>query len=148
MSCTLTPLARVELEAIAPAEGLIFGRHAALIDLAEVTQSVGAVAAVAGYRDLRTTSRYFNARERAATAALRARTAADQELETGRITGTITGTARIPGSSQIILPRKNGDGRVAQLDRALPSGGRSRGFESLRVRRKSWDRIAAHASQV
>jgi integrase len=159
----LTPLARLELEAIAPTEGLIFGRydyrrtlrkaaalvigeeraqylslrdlrHAALTDLAEVTQSVGAVAAVAGHRDLRTTSRYFNARERAATAALRARSEADRQLESGRITGTITGTGLSGRSAEIILPRKNRDGRVAQLDRALPSGGRSRGFESLRVR--------------
>ena len=163
----LTPLAREELEAIAPDEGLIFGRydyrrtlrkwatmiigedraryltlrdlrHAALTDLAEVTQSVGAVAAVAGHRDLRTTSRYFNARARAATAALRARTAADRQLEseptTARITGTETGTELSGRSAEIILPRKNRDGRVAQLDRALPSGGRSRGFESLRVR--------------
>ena len=44
-------------------------------DLAEVTQSVGAVAAVDGHRDLRTTSRYFHAREPAAIAPLRARTA-------------------------------------------------------------------------
>ena len=29
-----------------------------------------------------------------------------------------------------------GLGRVAQLDRALPSGGRGRGFESLRVRQE------------
>ena len=35
-------------------------RHAALTDLVEVTQIVGAVAAEAGHRDLRTTSRYFN----------------------------------------------------------------------------------------
>lgn len=147
----LTPLARLELEAIAPVEGLIFGRydyrrtlrkaaalvigeeraqyltfrdlrHAALTDLAEVTQSVGAVAAVAGHRDLRTTSRYFNARERAATAALRARSEADRQLESGRITGTITGTGLSGRSAEIILPRKNRDGRVAQLDRALPSG--------------------------
>jgi hypothetical protein len=151
----LTPLARQELEAIAPAGGLIFGRydyrrtlrkwaakvigderaryltlrdlrHAALTDLAEVTQSVGAVAAVAGHRDLRTTSRYFNARERAATAALRPRTAADQQLEiraiTATITGTVTGTESQSGSVAGILPLKKGHGRVAQLDRALPSG--------------------------
>ena len=177
----LTPLARAELEAIAPADGLIFGRydyrrtlrkwaaqvigaeraryltlrdlrHAALTDLAEVTQSVGAVAAVAGHRDLRTTSRYFNARERAATAALRTRTAADQQLEipaiTATITGTVTGTELSGRSAEIILPRKNRDGRVAQLDRALPSGGRGRRFESCRVCQESWDKIAAHASQV
>ena len=95
----LTPLAREELEAIA---------------------------AVAGHRDLRTTSRYFDARERGATAALRARTAADQQLEipaiTATITGTETGTEPTGRSAEIILPRKNRDGRVAQLDRALPSG--------------------------
>jgi len=147
------------LERIAPEEGLIFSRydyrrtlrkaaaqvigeeraryltlrdlrHAALTDLAECTQSVGAVAAIAGHRDLQTTSRYFNARKRAATAALRARTAADRRLAT--VTGTVT--VPDPQSGTTTLPQKIGDGRVAQLDRALPSGGRSRGFESLRVR--------------
>ena len=57
------------------------------------------------------------------------RTAADQQLEiraiTARITGTVTGTEPTGRSAEIILPRKNRDGRVAQLDRALPSGGRS-----------------------
>jgi len=109
-------------------------RHAALTDLAEVTQSVGAVAAVAGHRDLRTTSRYFNAHKRAATAALRARSEADRQLESGRITGTITGTRLSGRSAEIILLRKNRDGRVAQLDRALPSGGIGHRFESCRVR--------------
>jgi len=158
----LTPLAREALERIAPEEGLIFGRydyrrtlrkaaaqvigeeraryltlrdlrHAALTDLAECTQSVGAVAAIAGHRDLQTTSRYFNARKRAATAALRARTAADRRLAT--VTGTVT--VPDPQSGTTTLPQKKGDGRVAQLDRALPAGGRSRGFESLRVRLRS-----------
>jgi hypothetical protein len=87
-----------------------------------VAQSLGGVAGVAGRRTLRTTSRYFNARERAATAVLRARSEADRQLESGRITGTITGTGLSGRSAEIILPRKNRDGRVAQLDRALPSG--------------------------
>jgi hypothetical protein len=71
-------------------------RDAALTDLAEVTQSVGSVAA-------------------------------DRQLESGpttaRITGTETGTELSGQSVEIILARKNRDGRVAQLDRALPSGG-------------------------
>ena len=128
---------RDELKAIAPAAGLIFGRydyrrtlrkwaaqvigperaryltlrdlrHAALTDLAELTQSVGAVATVAGHREFRTTTRYFNARERAATAALRARTAAEQQLEirpiAATITGTVTGTESQPGSVAGSLP--------------------------------------------
>ena len=93
-----------------------------------------AVAAVAGHRDLQTTSRGFNARKRAATAASLARAEPDLQLE------SVTESVTLPDSEngESTLPRKKGDGRVAQLDRALPSGGRSRGFESLRVRWKSW----------
>ncbi len=108
----LTPLAREELEAIA---------------------------AVAGHRDLRTTSRYFDTRERAATAALRARTAADQQLEiptiTATITGAETGTESQPGSVTSILPLRKAHGRVAQLDRALPSGANQRGRISCKKQR-------------
>ena len=108
-------------------------RHGALTDLAEATENLAAVAAVAGHRDLQTTSRYFNARTRAANAALRARTEADRRLE------SLTESVTLPDSQNggSTLPRFLGDGRVAQLDRALPSGGRSRRFESCRVRPKS-----------
>jgi integrase len=106
----LTPRARWALESVAPERGVIFSgfnylktfrnaaariigeerakylalrdlRHAAITELAAHTGNLAAVAAVAGHKDLRTTSRYFHANTRAATEALRARTAADAKLE-------------------------------------------------------------------
>ena len=111
----LDPIEIPQLSRQAKGVPAIQGRAVTKVDRAEVL----AILQPLPLGPVRTTSRYFNARERAATAALRARTAADQALETDRMTGT----DRIPGSSEIILPQKKGDGRVAQLDRALPSGG-------------------------
>jgi hypothetical protein len=110
----LDPIEIPQLSRQAKGVPAIQGRAVTKVDRAEVL----AILQPLPLGPVRTTSRYFNARERAATAALRARTAADQALETDRMTGT----DRIPGSSEIILPQKKGDGRVAQLDRALPSG--------------------------
>ena len=177
----LTPRARWALESVAPERGVIFSgfsyfktfrkaaasiigeeratylalrdlRHATITELAEHTRNL---AAVAGHKDLRTTSRYFHASTKAASQALRARTTADAKLEIvtpiaemkpQTVTVTVTGCR--DGEGELGIPRLLQHGRVAQLDRALPSGGRGRGFESLRVCRKSWDKIAAHASQV
>lgn len=49
-----------------------------------------------------------SARERAVTAALRAHSEADRQLESGRITGTIPGTGRTGRSADIITPEKSG----------------------------------------
>jgi len=180
----LTPRARWALESVAPERGVIFSgfsyfktfrkaaasiigeeratylalrdlRHATITELAEHTGNLAAVAAVAGHKDLRTTSRYFHASTKAASQALRARTAADAKLEIVAPiaemkpqTVTESGTACEAGEGELGIPRLLQHGRVAQLDRALPSGGRGRGFESLRVCHESWDKIAAHASQV
>ena len=152
----LTPRARWALESVASERGRIFTgfnylktfraaartiigdgraeylalrdlRHAAITELAAQTGNLAAVAAVAGHKDLRTTSCYFHADDEAASAALQARTEADIALEHGTEANSET--------VKETLPQKKAQGRVAQLDRALPSGGRSRGFESLRVRR-------------
>ena len=165
----LTPRARRALESVAPERGGIFSafsyfktfrkaaatiigderatylslrdlRHATITELAEHTGNLAAVAAVAGHKDLRTTSRYFHASTKAASEALRARTAADAKLEIAPIiaevqaqSGTQSGTACEAGKGELGIPRLLQHGCVAQLDRALPSGGRGRGFESLRV---------------
>ena len=154
----LTPRARWALESVAPERGVIFSgfsyfktfrkaaasiigeeratylalrdlRHATITELAEHT---GNLAAVAGHKDLRTTSRYFHASTKAASQALRARTAADAKLEivtpiaemkAQTVTVTVTGCR--DGEGEIEKPRLSQQGRVAQLDRALPSGARS-----------------------
>jgi hypothetical protein len=154
----LTPQARWALESVAPERGVIFSkfsyfkafrkaaasvigterakylalrdlRHAAITELAEHTGNLAAVAAVAGHKDLRTTSRYFHANTKAASEALRARTAADAKLEIApnvaevkAQSGTESGTGCEAGEGEIGNPRLLQSGRVAQLDRALPSG--------------------------
>jgi hypothetical protein len=104
-------------------------RHATITELAEHTGNLAAVAAVAGHKDLRTTSRYFHASTKAASQALRARTAADAKLEivapiaeikAQTVTVTVTGCR--DGEGEIGNSRLLQSGRVAQLDRALPSG--------------------------
>jgi hypothetical protein len=154
----LTPQARWALESVAPERGVIFSkfsyfkafrkaaasvigterakylalrdlRHAAITELAAHTGNLAAVAAVAGHKDLRTTSRYFHANTKAASEALRARTAADAKLEIApnvaevkAQSGTESGTGCEAGEGEIGNPRLLQSGRVAQLDRALPSG--------------------------
>jgi integrase len=154
----LTPRARWALESVAPEQGVIFSgfsyfktfrkaaasiigeeraayltlrdlRHATITELAEHTGNLAAVAAGAGHKDLRTTSRYFHASAKAASEALRARTAADAKLEiVTRIaelkaqTVTVTVTGCRDGEGELGIPRVLQHGRVAQLDRALPSG--------------------------
>jgi hypothetical protein len=166
----LTPQARWALESVAPERGVIFSkfsyfkafrkaaasvigterakylalrdlRHAAITELAAHTGNLAAVAAVAGHKDLRTTSRYFHASTKAASAALRARTAADAKLEiVTRVaelkaqTVTVTVTGCRAGEGELRIPRVLQHGCVAQLDRVLPSEGRCRRFESCRVR--------------
>ena len=72
--------------------------------------------------------------ERAEYLALRTRTAADAKLEIAPIiaevkaqSGTQSGTACEAGEGEIGNPRLLQSGRVAQLDRALPSGANQRG---------------------
>ena len=104
-------------------------RHATITELAENTGNLAAVAAVAGHKDLRTASRYFHAGTKAASEVLRARTAADAKLEIvtpiaemkpQTVTVTVTGCR--DGEGELGIPRLLQHGRVAQLDRALPSG--------------------------
>ena len=78
---------------------------------------------------MRATSRYFHASTKAASEALRARTAADAKPEivapTAEIkvqSGTQSGTGCEAGEGELRIPCNLQHGRVAQLDRALPSG--------------------------
>jgi hypothetical protein len=175
----LTPQARWALESVAPERGVIFSkfsyfkafrkaaasvigterakylalrdlRHAAITELAEHTGNLAAVAAVAGHKDLRTTSRYFHANTKAASEALRARTAADAKLEIApnvaevkAQSGTESGTGCEAGEGEIGNPRLLQSGRVAQLDRALPSGANQRG----RIPRKKRGIVSFDGSQ-
>ena len=70
----------------------------------------------------RTTSRYSHASTKAATAALQARAAADDQLAARYRRGTQRGTVAPADLGEETLAHEKGDGRVAQLDRALPSG--------------------------
>jgi hypothetical protein len=87
-------------------------RHAALSEVAKHTKSLHAVAAVAGHKDLRTTSRYFHADKHEADQALRKRAAADREIAgpvSGPVSGLVRPLASLAGPNKTGANTGNGD---------------------------------------